>query len=102
MYKYNVPTFAFEWDKTKAKQNLRKHGVSFEEAKSVFYNENALQFCDIDAVGEQRFIMLGTSHLHRLLVVVHCERGENSHILRIISARKATKAEKNFYGSSLT
>ena len=86
----------FEWDTKKAKSNLRKHGVSFEEARSVFYDEFATQFQD-DAEEEARFILLGLSNESRILVVVHCERGSNGETLRIISARKATKNERLFY-----
>ena len=87
----------FEWDLQKAKSNKKKHGVAFEEAQSVFYDDLAIQFEDQEAMGEQRFIMLGRSNQSRTLVVVHCERGENKEILRIISARKATKSEQKFY-----
>lgn len=85
----------FEWNQNKATLNLRKHGVSFEEAQSVFYDEFALQFED-DTTSEERFILLGISNLSRVLVVVHCERGD-SETLRIISARKATKKERAYY-----
>ena len=85
--------FEFEWDPEKAESNLKKHGVSFEEAKSVFYDDFAIQFYDEAPGGdEERFILLGMSSLLRILTVVHCERG-NDNILRIISARKATKTE---------
>lgn len=89
----------FEWDFDKSKSNFEKHGVSFEEAKSVFYDENALQFFDAEhSELEDRFIMLGVSSSLRLLVVIHCER-MNGEIIRIISARKATKNEgKNYKG----
>ena len=87
----------FEWDHAKAESNLYKHGVSFEEARSVFYDDLAVQFFDESLGEETRFILLGRSNLSRVLVVVHCERGENDEILRIISARKATKTERNFY-----
>ena len=86
----------FEWDQSKAKSNLKKHGVSFEEAQSVFYDDLAVQFFDESAGDEHRFILLGTSNLTRTLVVVHCERDDGG-VLRIISARKATKTEKQFY-----
>ena len=87
----------FEWDSTKATANKKKHGVSFEEAQSVFYDEFAVQFFDEDNSGsEDRFLMLGFSDEARLLIVCHCERGEGS-IIRIISARKATNNESNFY-----
>jgi uncharacterized protein len=86
----------FEWDKNKAKSNLKKHGVSFEEAQSVFYDDLAVQFFDEGDPSEERFILLGTSNLTRVLVVVHCERDEGG-VLRIISARKATRAEMQYY-----
>jgi uncharacterized DUF497 family protein len=87
----------FEWDTTKATSNKKKHGVSFEEAQSVFYDEFAVQFFDEDNSGtEDRFLMLGFSDEARLLIVCHCERGEDS-IIRIISARKATNNESHYY-----
>ena len=89
----------FEWDSTKAAANVRKHGVSFEEAQSVFYDEFAIQFFDDDHSGdEERFLLLGMSTEARLLLVCHCER-DAGNIVRIISARKATKRESTFYGS---
>ena len=87
----------FEWDPSKAAANLKKHQVSFEEAKSVFYDEFAVQFFDEDhSSDEERFLMLGMSSGAKLLIVCHCER-EHSEIIRIISARKATKRESAFY-----
>ena len=87
----------FEWNTTKATSNKKKHGVSFDEAQSVFYDEFAVQFFDEDnSVSENRFLMLGFSDAARLLIVCHCERDEGN-IIRIISARKATKNESNYY-----
>lgn len=87
----------FEWDSDKAATNLKKHNVSFEEAKTVFYDEFAVQFFDDEhSDGEDRFLMLGVSSVAKLLIVSHCERG-NGDIIRIISARKATKQESTFY-----
>ncbi|PPD51511.1 MAG: hypothetical protein CTY12_07645 [Methylotenera sp.] len=87
----------FEWDTYKASSNKKKHGVSFEEAKSVFYDEFAMQFYDEESSkSEDRFLMLGFSDEARLLIVCHCERNAGS-IIRIISARKATKTEANYY-----
>jgi uncharacterized protein len=87
----------FEWDAAKATSNQKKHGVSFEEAQSVFYDEFAVQFFDEDnSVSEDRFLMLGFSDKARLLMVCHCERDQGSAI-RIISARKATQSESKFY-----
>lgn len=87
----------FVWDANKADSNQKKYNVSFAEAKSVFYDEFAIQFFDEDnSVSEDRFIMLGMSNESRVLVVCHCERGDGDTI-RIISARKATKNERKFY-----
>jgi len=87
----------FEWDKRKEKANVRKHGISFEEARSAFYDENAIQFSDPDhSDGEDRFILLGISFKLRVLVVCHCFR-ENDTVIRIISARKADGDEEHEY-----
>ncbi|MCB1687854.1 MAG: BrnT family toxin [Halioglobus sp.] len=92
----------FSWVEAKAKSNLKKHGVSFEEAQSVFYDDLAVQFYDQDSSDEERFLLLGMSNQSRILIVVHCEQGDVGEELRIISARKATKNEKQYYqgGSS--
>ena len=88
----------FDWDSAKAASNLKKHGVSFEEARTVFYDEFAVQFFDEPhSSEEERFLMLGmSSGAHRLLVC-HCER-DGGGVIRIISARKATKQECFYYG----
>jgi uncharacterized DUF497 family protein len=87
----------FEWDDDKAQENKRKHGVSFEEAQSVFFDDQALQFWDEPhSTKEDRFLMLGLSHKLRILLVIHCFR-ETDSTIRIISARKATKNEMKFY-----
>lgn len=88
----------FDWDPAKAASNLREHGVSFEEAKSVFYDEFAIQFYDQShSSDEERFLMLGMSSGAGLLLVCHCER-DSGGVIRIISARKATQRESSFYG----
>lgn len=88
----------FEWDQAKASANLKKHGVSFEEAQTIFYDEFAVQFFDDEHSGdEERFLLLGMSTAAQLLLVCHCER-DSGHVIRIISARKATKRESTFYG----
>jgi uncharacterized DUF497 family protein len=88
----------FDWDTAKASANVRKHGVSFEEAQSIFYDEFAVQFFDEEhSSEEERFLLLGMSTGPRLLLVCHCER-EAGNVIRIISARKATKRESAFYG----
>ncbi|MGK7945756.1 MAG: BrnT family toxin [Microcystaceae cyanobacterium] len=87
----------FEWDRDKNRINQKKHGVSFEEAKSVFYDDLAIQFWDNDHSNEEeRFLLLGRSYKMRILLVVHCYREEES-IIRIISARKATQNESQQY-----
>ena len=88
----------FEWDDTKNRVNRRKHGVSFEEAQSVFFDDAALEYPDPDhSTDEDRFLMLGRSYLLRILVVCHCYRVSES-VIRIISARKATPNERRAYG----
>ena len=87
----------FEWDRVKADSNQKKHGVSFEEAQSVFYDEFAVQFFDEGSSElEDRFLILGFSDEARLFIVCHCERNQGNTI-RIISARKATKNEEKYY-----
>lgn len=87
----------FEWNQDKAENNLRKHGVSFEEAKTVFYDENAIEFYDDGHSGvEDRFLLLGMSSRLAILLVCHCYR-ESEAVIRIISARKATAKEANHY-----
>ena len=87
----------FVWDENKAKINLRKHGVSFPEAATVFEDLDALQIYDPDhSEEEDRFILLGMSSALRILVVCHCYR-ENDEQIRIISARKATRNETATY-----
>lgn len=89
---------SFEWNSSKATANLGKHGISFEEAQSVFYDEFAIQFFDEEhSEDEDRFLLLGMSTEARLLLVCHCER-EAGNVIRIISARKATTRESAFYG----
>lgn len=88
---------SFEWDPKKAQSNAAKHGITFEEAKSVFYDENALIIPDPDhSIAEERFVIMGMSRSLRILVVVHCLR-ENNQVIRIISARKAGTKEKQPY-----
>jgi hypothetical protein len=89
----------FEWDEEKSRENKRKHRVSFEEAQTVFLDENAIRFFDPDhSQDEDRFIMLGMSFTLRVLVVCHCYREDDS-VIRIISARKADKREQSDYWS---
>ena len=87
----------FEWDESKTQANKRKHGISFEEAKTVFYDESARIIHDPDhSALEDRFILLGISYKLRVLVVVHAYR-QSDEVIRIISARKATKNEASYY-----
>jgi uncharacterized protein len=87
----------FEWDDEKEKINLRKHGISFDEARTVFYDEKAIQFFDPDhSEDEDRFILLGISFKLRTLVVCHCFRKSET-VVRIISARKADREEEREY-----
>lgn len=87
----------FEWDPRKAAQNLKKHGVAFPEAQTVFEDEDALLIPDPDhSIDEDRYILLGLSGALRVLVVVHCERQEGD-VIRLISARKATRPEQQNY-----
>lgn len=91
----------FEWNAAKAASNQKKHGVTFEEAQTVFYDEFAVQFFEGDnAEAEDRFLMLGFSNEARLLIVCHCERGRGN-IIRIISARKATRNERQHYQGAM-
>jgi uncharacterized DUF497 family protein len=91
----------FAWDDAKAEENLHKHGVSFEEASTVFADENARLKHDPDHSREEdRFVLLGFSAKLRLRLVCHAYR-ENDEVIRIISARKATSSERKHYGSYL-
>jgi uncharacterized DUF497 family protein len=90
--------FRFEWDPRKASSNVAKHGVSFEEAASVFIDPLAYTFSDPDhSVGEERQLTFGVSNVGRLLVVISTERGD---ALRIVSARRATRRERAIYEQS--
>lgn len=90
-------TIRFEWDENKDKINQRKHGISFDEAKTVFYDEYAILFDDPEhSEDEDRFLIIGTTKKERICIVSHCYRGHENTI-RIISARKATRNEKNIY-----
>jgi uncharacterized DUF497 family protein len=89
----------FEWEEAKNRANQRKHGVSFEEAQTVFFDENAVRFSDPDhSADEDRFLMFGISFQLRVVVICHCFR-ENDSVIRIISARKANRLEEADYWS---
>jgi len=88
----------FEWDPQKAKSNLEKHGVSFEEASTAFEDPLSLTISDpLHSIDEERMVLIGMSHRDRALVVVHTEREDN---IRIISAKKATRKERKNYESN--
>ena len=92
-----MESISFSWDDRKNNINTKKHRVSFEEAQTVFFDENALEFFDPDhSEKEARFLMLGLTCRLRVLVVSYCLRAEDTEI-RIISARKATKKERKAY-----
>ena len=92
-----MATLRFDWDARKSAANKRKHGVSFEEARTVFYDDRALLIEDPDEDDEEdRFVLLGISAALRMLVVCHCYREKDS-LIRIISARKANRKEREDY-----
>ena len=94
-----MDSLKFEWDENKNISNQKKHGVSFEEAKTIFIDELARLIPDPDSSeDEERFILMGVSSQSRLLTVCHCERGLVT--IRIISARKADKHERKQYEGS--
>ncbi|NLZ97159.1 MAG: BrnT family toxin [Candidatus Magasanikbacteria bacterium] len=87
----------FVWSQNKGSINYKKHGITFDEAKTAFFDENGLLLSDPDhSIDEDRFILLGKSYKLHLLVVCHCYR-ESDDVIRIISARKATKNERDQY-----
>ena len=89
--------YLFDWDDNKNKINITKHGISFEEASSVFLDERALLFDDPEhSEEEDRFLLLGMSEDANLCIVCHCYR-ESDTVIRLISARKATKKERERY-----
>ena len=92
-----MPDLRFDWDPVKARANVRKHGVSFEEAESVFFDEHAQLLNDPDhSASEERFVLLGLSDRFRVLVVMHVYREEEA-VIRLVSARRATRAERARY-----
>ncbi|MBI4211214.1 MAG: BrnT family toxin [Deltaproteobacteria bacterium] len=94
--------FEFEWDEAKNRSNIIKHGIPFEEAKTVFADPHGRLMHDPDhAHQEDRYVLLGMSHSLRMLVVCHCDR-KNDSVIRIISARKATRRERQLYKGELS
>ena len=99
MYYASIGDVRFEWDNAKAAANRRKHGVDFHEAMTCFEDDEALCIPDPDhSIGEERFVLIGLSHALRVLVVIHCER-EGGRVLRLISARKADRVERDSYAA---
>ena len=91
-----MDTLRFEWDPNKNEVNKKKHGLSFETAKEVFYDEFGILFDDPDhSIDEDRFLIIGSIKTEQICIVSHCYRDDDR--IRIISARKATKAEKQVY-----
>lgn len=87
----------FEWDENKNEINKKKHGLSFETATEVFYDELAILFDDPDhSIDEDRFLIIGSLKSEKICIVSHCYR-DNENVIRIISARQATKNEQRFY-----
>ena len=97
MYNVHMNSIDFVWNEDKNKTNIRKHGVSFDEARTVFLDEKAIRYFDPEhAEDEARFLMIGLSFKLRVVVVCHCYR-ENDTVIRLISARKADKSETENY-----
>lgn len=96
-YIVHMKEMIFHWDSKKEKNNIKKHNISFEEARTIFFDENAIQFFDPDHSDEEdRFILLGMSYRLRVLIVCHCFK-ESDTLIRIFSARKANKDEEQEY-----
>jgi uncharacterized DUF497 family protein len=94
-----MASLLFTWDAAKARSNLAKHGVAFEEAETAFSDEEAILLPDPEhSAGEERFVLIGLSVALRVLVVVHCEP-DPSGAIRLISARRATRSERGQYAA---
>lgn len=90
----------FEWDESKNQINIRKHGITFEEAATVFEDDRAVLFDDPDHSQDgERYLVIGVSKNEKACIVSHCYRGKEDQIIRIISARKATKREIEYYNA---
>ena len=91
----------FEWDENKNQINQQKHGISFEEAQTVFFDDYAILFDDPDhSIGEERFLIIGVTENEKVCIVSHCYK-DTGNVIRIISARPATKNEKKTYTEGL-
>ena len=97
MYNISMERIKFDWDENKNEINRRKHGITFEEACEVFYDDNAVLFDDPElSVGEERFLIIGMTGSSKICIVSHCYR-DNDNIIRIISAREAVRSERKIY-----
>ena len=92
-----ITLYFFDWDENKNRINLKKHGITFEEASSVFFDDRAILFDDPEhSINEDRFLLLGISETSKVCIVCHCYR-ESDTVIRIISARQATRKEEERY-----
>ena len=92
-----IVLYYFDWDENKNRINLEKHGITFEEASTVFFDDRAILFDDPEhSIDEDRFLLLGTSETAKVCIVCHCYR-ESDTVIRIISARQATRKEEQRY-----
>lgn len=102
MYNIIINELEFEWDEKKNNINIKKHGISFEEAMIVFYDDDAIVFDDPDhSIEENRFLIIGMTNKGKICIVSHCYR-DNEDKIRIISARKAEKGEIRVYNKQFT
>ena len=102
MYNIIINGLEFEWDEKKNNINIKKHGISFEEAIMVFYDDDAIVFDDPDhSIEENRFLIIGMTDKDKICIVSHCYR-DNEDKIRIISARKAEKGEIRVYNKQFT
>jgi uncharacterized DUF497 family protein len=98
---YELQGQRFDWDRDKNLSNIEKHGISFKEAALTFFDPNAIMLADnVHSQNEERFLLIGFSEQYRLLTVCHCYM-ENNDVVRIITARKATKSEEKIYGGTI-
>ena len=99
---YELRGQVFEWDRGKHLSNIRKHGITFKMAAKAFFDPNAEVYEDEEhSQDEDRFVLIGMDESERILTACHCYRGENESVIRIISARKATKYEEELYGGGI-
>ena len=92
-----IVLYYFDWDENKNRINLEKHGITFEEASTVFFDDRAILFDDPEhSIDEDRFLLLGMSETAKVCIVCHCYR-ESDTVIRIISARQATRKEEQRY-----